>query len=659
MLRLGSCLHLRRPRQCREKKKGEVDTGRSTQPGHSHKLPQIDPEGASRWHTEWCKKPDIVVSGANIHCSACNRTPNVPAMISKPSKEGNLAPLPADELYGTLNLSWPPSVPYRKSATRATEETGLVDGDVGQRSEATNNRIYTKALTSSEIRLVRLPTAKDRSAPLHLSLEVHGDQRYPEYEATSYTWAGEEGDGSLCWPIYVGPYWDILLQTRNCLDMLTFLRPQWGGDRLVWVDAVCINQADINERAAQVAKMGLIYRQCRRVVVFLGRDVVDPSPGQCYPLRRGLEEFGTLATSPNSPSQLFNDDGKLNLRFLLKRRFFSRMWIIQELLLARQLAILVGDFEVLVDSYTSQALLQRQDNGGHGWEDTETPWLQYAAQGRFFDLNVLQLLELTAGSKCSDPRDKVFGLLGLLQSGRGAPVPDYALSAGHVLAGIAAHCVLDVQFPELLYNATGATAGGQCPSWMPAWTQLLALGDTLPVGKWCSVPSTSEVKEITAKFRRLSQVNLYPNIPHWSESNDPNVAWVNRTRPMVRDAMPWYDSGMVDASTAALTINLTHLATIPTKLEFDFEFEGIRAYQATRRVNNARPGADKFIMHILSRHPALDQLVEPLDDVFVLDRPDIPPLFLILRSGGRPAGSFGLITCCHHVFLEFHNPIIP
>jgi hypothetical protein len=90
-----------------------------------------------------------------------------------------------------------------------------------------------------------------------LTLHTYTQDDCPEYETVSYTWGGEEGDSSLCKPIFLGPYWDVLFQTRNCWDMLKLLRPR-EGFRMVWVDAICINQRDKEEREDQVAKMGRI-----------------------------------------------------------------------------------------------------------------------------------------------------------------------------------------------------------------------------------------------------------------------------------------------------------------------------------------------------------------------------------------------------------------
>jgi hypothetical protein len=112
--------------------------------------------------------------------------------------------------------------------------------------------------------------------------------------------------------------------------MLRYLRPT-RGIRLIWVDAICINQNDTVERGSQVAKMGQIYSQCSQVVVWLGSDLVLQKAG-VYPRRYRLSELGH-SVSPRLPSQ---DEGQgspqhiLDITSLLERRYFSRVWVIRK-----------------------------------------------------------------------------------------------------------------------------------------------------------------------------------------------------------------------------------------------------------------------------------------------------------------------------------------
>ncbi|KAK4226770.1 heterokaryon incompatibility protein-domain-containing protein [Podospora fimiseda] len=312
------------------------------------------------------------------------------------------------------------------------------------------NYIYENRLASNEFRLLCLPSPieEGKQSPIHITLNTY-DERYPEYETMSYTWGGEENDASLCQPVYVGEYWDALLQTKNCWDMLAFLQQSpRQGYRYVWVDAIC----------AQVAKMGSIYKNSTRTVVWLGSDLVKPTPipGK-YPLRHALDDICTLDTA----ERLTLDDGKINFRHLLQLRYFSRVWIVQELLLSRQLLIPFNDIEILVDPFSTAAL--------DGLVDTCAQWIQYATQWRNIRMNMIELMAATAHSQASDPQDKIFGLMGLAYRNI---LPSYSISDLHATIGITSHCLLNTKFAGILHLAYGHKAIGHRPSWIVEQSRL-------------------------------------------------------------------------------------------------------------------------------------------------------------------------------------------
>lgn len=88
--------------------------------------------------------------------------------------------------------------------------------------------VKRESLASDEFRLTCLSAVSDHSYPVHLSLETFRHDDCPEYEAVSYTWGGENGDSNLSRPVYIGAFWDVLLQTEHCWEMLRFVRP-WRG----------------------------------------------------------------------------------------------------------------------------------------------------------------------------------------------------------------------------------------------------------------------------------------------------------------------------------------------------------------------------------------------------------------------------------------------
>jgi len=250
----------------------------------------------------------------------------------------------------------------------------------------------------------------------------------------------------------------VLFQTQNYWDMLQLLRPT-DGVRMLWVDAVCINQRDLAERQDQVAKMGSIYADAARVVVYLGKDIVTPRASGQYCKRRRLH---TLLEAKS-----------LTLADILKRKYFTRVWVIQELVLSRQALIRIGDTEYWTDQIALQSLQASKPKWDR--ERTPAPWFRHAAtnatnilpeidQGGLYDL-----LRMTWGSRATDSRDRVYGTLGLTRNGRWQSRlrPDYSISSLHDFVGIFAHCLLNLKDTRILAHAAGIQAWRSHPSWVP------------------------------------------------------------------------------------------------------------------------------------------------------------------------------------------------
>ena len=84
-----------------------------------------------------------------------------------------------------------------------------------------------------------------------------------DYEAVSYVWGPSQDR------VDMNCDGEMISVTRNCDEVLRSLRGA-RTSRLLWIDAICINQNNIAERNQQVQIMGLIYRCARRVLVWLG-----------------------------------------------------------------------------------------------------------------------------------------------------------------------------------------------------------------------------------------------------------------------------------------------------------------------------------------------------------------------------------------------------
>jgi hypothetical protein len=113
-----------------------------------------------------------------------------------------------------------------------------------------------------------LPVAAedDSREPLQGSLRVADLDSMPIFDALSYLWGEQSAEDPTIRIDGVD-----LPVTRNCYDALLQIRKRFSGIG-IWVDRICINQADDRERSHQVQLMGMVYRRARTVFVWLGTD---------------------------------------------------------------------------------------------------------------------------------------------------------------------------------------------------------------------------------------------------------------------------------------------------------------------------------------------------------------------------------------------------
>jgi hypothetical protein len=202
-----------------------------------------------------------------------------------------------------------------------------------------------------------------------------------------------------------------------------------------WFHALCINQKNVKERGEQVAKMGRIYKECSRVIVYLGADLVLSTPDR-FPPRHQLHELEGSSISPRLPDNCELQQTSLNLQELLKRRYFSRIWAIQELIPAQSAIIRVGDLDLWANPHVWTHLADVVPSSWR-WDLTAAPWVQHMVQRNFPVKNIYKLMHLTSKCQAADPRDRLFGLLSLLPKDAQERTwqPDYSLSGRHVFDG--------------------------------------------------------------------------------------------------------------------------------------------------------------------------------------------------------------------------------
>ncbi|RSM14826.1 hypothetical protein CDV31_005260 [Fusarium ambrosium] len=267
------------------------------------------------------------------------------------------------------------------------------------------------SLPEGSIRLLRLLPHQDEHALIQCQLFEFAlvDSRSTRpYEALSYVWGSETKPRSLSIDSCDLPVGE------NLYAALSHLR-DCSLERIIWVDAICINQRDIKEKGTQVQSMAEIYAKASDVIVWLG----EATPDSC----QALEEIRVAAEQRTTLSI----DESAILR-LLERPWFQRIWVLQEVAAARHVLIKCGPTEI--DGYAFCSGLSALDLSYETSPDLE-PLIRSVAylirgavfrsrgatsrSGRFsLDICSLgELVDMYHTRKATMRHDKVFALFGM------------------------------------------------------------------------------------------------------------------------------------------------------------------------------------------------------------------------------------------------------
>ncbi|KAK0708841.1 heterokaryon incompatibility protein-domain-containing protein [Apiosordaria backusii] len=337
---------------------------------------------------------------------------------------------------------------------------------------------YRSLPHNDSIRILRIIPNGQRDAPIRCAMGTRRlSELTPPYEALSYTW----GDASDRVTIHIGDGdGDTqLMVTRNCFSALKNLR-QSDCPRAMWVDAVCINQEDDEERSHQVRMMERIYATAVRTVVYLGEET--PSSRILFAdlarTANGPFKRSDRATDTWEPDRPAPDANVLSaLEALLDRPWFYRIWVVQEVYVSDQNSMLV-----MCGAET--AAWKMLYHCLHGYQAATLAINRSAAPGvltpgRFYNRNetptwwnLWRALDSTRPCLATDPRDKVFALRALLGPGNVNLdyLIDYSKSLETVLAEVAEYLLLSIGLVLLLASRHSHSRTGLA-SWAPDWSQ--------------------------------------------------------------------------------------------------------------------------------------------------------------------------------------------
>jgi hypothetical protein len=238
----------------------------------------------------------------------------------------------------------------------------------------------------------------------------------PIYKALSYTWG--EASNLVAVQITAGSSTKAsqINVTPNCAAALQRLYEN-DPEVPIWIDAICIDQSNLEERAQQVSIMRDVYKLASQTIIFLGTQDKDSDIAMNYfsqfrdskavRLAR-LQEVDLQSPVPGAIQRFFS------------RPWFERVWVLQEANWGRDAIVLLsgsGETQISwisIKTASQDPILQRRFGLDHS---VKTPailgFISSLTMVHHVDSpgNLLQRLHETRGLKATDSRDKVFALL--------------------------------------------------------------------------------------------------------------------------------------------------------------------------------------------------------------------------------------------------------
>lgn len=356
-------------------------------------------------------------------------------------------------------------------------------------------------LTDQHIRLLTLlPGSFDDEVHLHLTpVELQEDQP-PDYHALSYAWGSTERYDTVYVETSEGQR--PLPVTWNLHSALKNLR-HTTEIRTIWADAICINQDNVVERNEQVAMMASIYQMAFKVVIWLG-----PEADGSTEVIRTLDSIGSSISvdwtlsiitnasieradpnwlDPDEPAP-FDDSTWIPLGYLLSRPWFERLWIWQEVLLARRAEILCGHESMSWECFRRATLLiARKPKPGSVIRSLNRA-CSISTLGKTESLQ--RVMQVTKEAQCSDPRDRIYAILYLVvESERLGIRPDYTKTTMEVFRDLMIRSLDKNDALNLLPECELSEEPTQLPSWVPNWDRPRKTTDILMANAcWNSRP---------------------------------------------------------------------------------------------------------------------------------------------------------------------------
>jgi len=346
--------------------------------------------------------------------------------------------------------------------------------------------VYPPLSSREHIRILELEPCDQPTDPLRCYIrEAHIDLDGCSYEALSYTWGESVFSRSLF--IHQGFVMPITSNLSDALHRFRLNRRQ----RRIWVDAVCINQKDHVEKSTQIPLMARIYRGASGVLVWLGKGKDEEE------MIGRINTFGTRVAIKGVVQSDMLGEAAMALNQALQLPWFSRRWIIQEIVLNHRVTMFCGSKKMpwirlatLVQEISANVEESKAIRSILAVFDLWKRWVLRSSDSG--QCGLLRLMDVFDHFGCADDRDHIYALMDLAED----VIPsvaneeeevrtkqvlhmqplrldaDYTIPAEQVFTQFAYHLLCIGESLWLLSRAGARLLEGKPPglaSWIPDW----------------------------------------------------------------------------------------------------------------------------------------------------------------------------------------------
>lgn len=307
------------------------------------------------------------------------------------------------------------------------------------------------------------------------------DGPHPPYSALSYTW-------SLTSP--TSKTWSLQIAQRH-LPVLPSLWPFLQALRAKgslldgtwwWIDSICIDQTNLQERGQHVRRMKHTYKNAHRVVVWLGEQSEDSNSALDF-----IGLLNEMNDAKHSKERLLGElhqdeyrDRWVAFRQFFLRKWWTRVWTIQEFAIPSKISFWCGQRRISRDTIFAALTVADRCNAPnfkgtiafHHAFNRRRVWLLYEAAkvGTSVHLSLMALAAYFCSNEATDDRDRLYGFTGLCTEDHGLEI-NYAWSVDEVYLHFARSFITKHESLDILCFASlfSATSGSSLPSWVPDW----------------------------------------------------------------------------------------------------------------------------------------------------------------------------------------------